>query len=425
MIIHTVTPGETVYTIASLYGVSASQIIEDNQIENPENLVQGQALLILRPTEFYTVKEGDTLSSIAAEKGISLRQLYRNNPSLINDPDLFPGKTLVLSYEGEQRGELVTVGYAYPFIPPQTASQSLPYLSDLSVFTYGFDTEGALVPPQADDRAFVTQITAAGTAPILVLSTLGPDGTFDNRLSSSLFASPEAEERLTRELLAVMAEKGYEGLDIDFEYVDPTDKEAYAAFIRRITERMNAEGYEVIVALAPKTSATQQGLLYEAHDYRALGAAANAVLLMTYEWGYSLGPPMAVAPIDKVRQVVDYALTEIPSEKIFLGIPNYGYDWTLPYTPGTPATSLSPQRAVELAGQYRAEILFDQQSASPYFYYTDETGQEHVVWFEDARSFLSKLDLISEKQLTGLSVWTVMTPAKTLFLEANNLFEIL
>ena len=93
---------------------------------------------------------------------------------------------------------------------------------------------------------------------------------------------------------------------------------------------------DLIAALAPKTSAGQKGTLYEGHDYTAIGAACDAALLMTYEWGYTYGPPMAVAPIRNVRQVVEYALTEIPPEKIWLGVPTYGYDWTLPYEKGQP-----------------------------------------------------------------------------------------
>lgn len=89
------------------------------------------------------------------------------------------------------------------------------------------------------------------------------------------------------------------------------------------------------MALAPKTSSEQKGLLYEGKDYSGLGQAANGVLLMTYEWGYTYGPPMAVAPINKVKEVLDYAITQIDTNKISLGIPNYGYDWPLPYERGT------------------------------------------------------------------------------------------
>ena len=114
------------------------------------------------------------------------------------------------------------------------------------------------------------------------------------------------------------------------------------------------------MALAPKSSGDQPGLLYEGHDYPALGQAADAVLLMTYEWGYTYGPPLAVAPLPQVQRVLDYALSVIPREKILLGVPTYGYDWPLPYERGvTRATSLSPQAALALARQYGAEIQFD------------------------------------------------------------------
>ena len=134
------------------------------------------------------------------------------------------------------------------------------------------------------------------------------------------------------------------------------------------------------MALAPKTSAQQRGLLYEGIDYRLLGEAANHVMLMTYEWGYSQGPPMAVAPINMVRKVVEYAVSEIPPEKIILGIPNYGYDWPLPFERGvTRARSLGTLEAVKLAVDFGVDIRFDETAMSPYFRYW-QYGIQHEVW---------------------------------------------
>ena len=108
---------------------------------------------------------------------------------------------------------------------------------------------------------------------------------------------------------------------------------------------------------------------------------------MTYEWGYTYGPPMAVAPIGAVRRVVEFALTQMDAAKILLGFPNYAYDWTLPFTAGaTRAQSIGNEAAPLLAAQYGAEIQFDTQSQTPYFTYLDEAGQPHEVWFEDVRS---------------------------------------
>jgi spore germination protein len=295
------------------------------------------------------------------------------------------------------------------------------------MFTYGCDESWTLLAPEIDDTPSVDAAIAAGSAPVLLLSTLGPDGSFDNRLSNALFTSPKATDRLISSLISTMKEKGYRGIDVDFEYVLPEDSKRYAAFIRLLRERMNAEGFAVMVALAPKTSDDQQGLLYEGHDYAALGEAADAVLLMTYEWGYAFGAPGPIAPIDKVEQVIDYALMRIPPEKIFLGIPNYGYDWPLPFTAGGTerAKTLTQKEALEIAERYGAEILFDERSASPYFYYTAEDSRRHVVHFEDVRSYNRKLSLLAEKGLAGASVWTVMNDNPSLLLLLNALFDIL
>ena len=92
-----------------------------------------------------------------------------------------------------------------------------------------------------------------------------------------------------------------------------------------------------------------------------------------------------------------------------MGIPNYGYDWPLPYERGvTVARSLGNLEAVRLAERVRANILFDEEAQSPYFYYRGPEGREHVVWFEDARSIQGKLRLAMGKGLRGVSYWNLM-----------------
>ena len=164
--------------------------------------------------------------------------------------------------------------------------------------------------------------------------------------------------------------------------------------------------------------------LYEGKDYRALGEAADHVLLMTYEWGYTYGPPMAVAPLPQVRDVVEYAVTEIPASKINLGIPNYGYDWPLPYERGvTRAQTLGNVQAVQLAIARGAAIEFDETAQSPYFNYVED-GTEHEVWFEDARSIAAKLSLIPEYGLSGAGYWNLMRPFAQNWLVLDSLFHI-
>lgn len=390
MQIYVVKQGDNVDDIAKRYGVPVERLVRDNQIAPPFRLAVGQSLLI-RDDADVTGEMGGTIGSIGT---------------------LGP------------RLPLETNGYAYPYIDKAVLAETLSYLTDLSVFSYGFTIEGELVPPKQDADWMVTEALARGTRPMLVLTPLGADGHFNNNLVSVLVRTMDIQQRLIRELWEEVQKKQYGGVDIDFEYVLPEDRVGFAAFVARVRKILNLYEYKVTVALAPKTTADQRGLLYEAMDYRLLGAAANQVMLMTYEWGYTYGPPMAVAPLNMVRRVVEYAITEIPREKISLGIPNYGYDWPLPYERGvTKARSLGNNEAVQIAVDYGVDIRFDETAQSPYFYYW-QYGIQHVVWFEDIRSISAKFELIKEFGLHGAGYWQIMTLFRANWLLANEEFLI-
>ncbi|MFQ6972265.1 MAG: glycosyl hydrolase family 18 protein [Enterocloster aldenensis] len=376
MDIYVVKQGDSVDSIAKSYNISSETILWDNQIEYPYRLAVGQALYI---------SDGNTV---------------------------------------EGRKLLYTSGYAYPFINEEVLEETLPYLDGLKVFSYGFTLEGELVPPMSDDAWMIERAQQWGTRPILTLTPLGEDGHFNNNLVSALVRSHELQQRIIWELGRTMQDKGFGGLDIDFEYVLADDREGFAAFVDLTTRVMNLFGYPVTVALAPKTSAEQRGLLYEGIDYALLGAAANRAMLMTYEWGYSQGPPMAVAPINMVRRVVDYAVTAIPREKLSLGIPNYGYDWALPYERGvTRAKTINNHQAVQLAIDFGVDIRFDETAMSPYFRYW-QYGVQHEVWFEDVRSMKAKFDLIKEYGLSGAGYWQLMSLFRANWLMLNEMFYI-
>jgi len=423
MIIHVVKNGETVNSIARSYGVPVSRIIRDNELGNPDALAVGQTLVILYHDRVYTVKEGDSLSSVAAMYGTTVDALLRNNPSLDGLGDIYPGQTLVISLTGEKlNGEYSVGGYAYPFIDADTYRRTLPFLTDAAVFSYGFTNEGELVVP--DDVGLVRLANAYGTTPMIVFTTLTPEGTFNSELTTLLFGNDELRSGIIDELRNTVNEKGYGGIDMDFEYIPAQNREGYVNFIRELADVMHADGKLVSVALPPKTSDDQAGLLYEGIDYAALGEAADYVLLMTYEYGYTYGPPMAVAPLPPVRRVLDYAVTRIPREKIRMGIPNYGYDWKLPYVRGeSKARSLGNTEAVQLAYDVGAEIMYDNDAQSPYFNYT-ANGSEHVVWFEDARSIDAKLRTAAEYRLGGVGYWNIMKYFPQNWLVLNSLYNI-
>ncbi len=373
----------------------------------------------------YIVNAGDTVNSIASAFGVTADSIIYNN-QLSSPYRLAVGQALLLS-TGENTGDkrfIYTNGYAYPFINSFNLTETLPYLTDLSVFSYGFTTTGELVPPPIDDTWMIALAKEENTAPILTLTPFGPDGLFNNHLITVVVSDAAVQQNLINQLLAMISQKGFEGVDIDFEYILAEDRVPFAEFVANVRAAVNAVGYPVSVALAPKTSDNQPGLLYGGKDYGLLGAAADNVLLMTYEWGYTYGPPMAVAPINKVREVVDYAITRIPIEKINLGIPNYGYDWTLPYERGvTKARTISNTEAVQIAIDNNVPIQFDQVAMSPFFTYESE-GLAHEVWFEDVRSMREKFSLVQEYGLRGVGYWTIMNLFRANWLLLADTFNI-
>ena len=423
MVIHVVRSGDTIYSIARDYGVNPARLAAENGLSAQAALVVGQTVTVQFPDTVHIVRAGETLSSIARRYGVTVRALQRNNRYLLGRGDLRVGDVLVIAYFRAPLGRFFTGGYAYPAIDRTLLQSVLPYLSALTPFTYGIGREGALLPPGEDLTALAA---AAGTKTLLHLSTVTEEGTFSNGRAGMVLRSGDIRAFLTEALLAEAERLGYAGADVDFEFLGAEESAAYADFVAQLRRRFNETGRTVTAALAPKTSADQPGQLYEGHDYALLGAAADHVFLMTYEWGYLYGPPMAVAPLPNVEQVVDYALTEIPAGKLILGVPLYGYDWTLPFVQGeSRAQSLSNEEAVALARRYGAEIAYDETARAPWFRYRDEAGNTHEVWFEDARSIEEKLRLAARKGMYGVGFWNLDRPFPQNWLVVNGLYDIL
>lgn len=424
MTIHVVKAGDTITSIAAQYNVTPERIIQENELPNPENLLIGQSIGIRVPDQTHTVVAGDTLTSIAQNYGVTITQIFQNNPQVAADPTLTPGDILVITYADDETLDTVLVnGYAYPFIDKMVLRKTLPFLTYLSIFTYGFTPQGELVP--LDDEELIALAKEFGVGPVMMLAPMTAEGAFSSEVASNMFANPAGQTALINNIVETMQAKGYVGLDIDFEFILPSDKQAFLDFITAVNNALDPLGLLTFVALAPKTSGEQKGLLYEAHDYPTIGAVADYVLLMTYEWGYTFGPPMATAPLNNMRRVLQYGVSVIDPNKILMGVPNYAYDWPLPFVKGTTqAESLGNQQAIERAVQYKVEIQFDEDAQSPFYTYTNAEGIDHIVWFDDVRSMNAKLRLIPELNLRGAGVWQIMRFFPGLWMVMDSIFTI-
>lgn len=404
MVIYTVRPGDTVYSIAKKFGVSPQKVLTDNAIKNLEQLVIGQALVIIPNDVRHTVTYGQSLYAIARSYGTTVANLLAANPDIEDSSRLRTGQVIVIPGNAAKLGTMEVNGYAFADMDKADLEGALPYLTYTSLFSYQVKADGSLIP--IPDDSVIQASRQAGVAPLMVITNIKEGGSFDSNLAHTILTTEQVQNTLLDNVIKTLKDKNFYGLDIDFEYILPQDKQNYNKFLKKVVDRLHPLGYIVSTALAPKASADQPGLLYQAHDYPVHGSLVDHVILMTYEWGYLRGPARAVAPLNLVEKVIQYAVSVMPSQKILMGIPNYGYDWTLPFVKGSTARPITNLEAVDLAAQVGAQIQFDEAAQSPYFTYFKE-GRNHEVWFEDARSIEAKLKLVKKYNLGGVSYWNL------------------
>ena len=401
MIIHVVKRGEALWQIADRYNVTIEDIVNLNKLNNPDILLPGHALLIPTGRQTYTVQKGDTIWQIAQKYGVSPQNLLWENRIL--NPDLiYPGYVLTIPQKPKPEIDVNAFTYFLGSEAVPIVRDAGPYLTYLSPFAYLINEDGSLV--SIADEAAIAEAYSQGVVPMMSLVNFTVNVAGEN-LAHLVLNNPDTIDTLQENIINTMREEGYQGLNIDFEYVLPEDREAYNNFLESTVNRLHEEGFFVSTSLAPKLSGEQVGLLYEAHDYPAHGRLADFVVLMTYEWGWRGGMPRAISPLNEIRRVLDYAVTVIPRDKILMGFQIYARDWKIPFQEGDEAATISVQDAINLAYEHMAEIYYDYVSQSPYFHYRDAEGNAHEVWFEDARSAQAKFDTVKEYGLRGISYW--------------------
>jgi spore germination protein len=407
---HVVRQGQTLTGIAQAYATTPSDIIQANDLPNPDRLVVGQALVIPIVGRFYFVQPGDSIFSIARRFNTTPEVLIEVNQLNPATP-LRVGLRLYIPPQPKREAEIIAYveprGDTVSEELQQSSRNAAPYLTYLAPFSFQVLRDGSLKEPPLNN---LPQIAAQDNVILMMVLTNLEDDAFSDELGRIILTDMNVQNKFLDNIVATAKKYNFKDIHFDFEFLRPADREAYNTFLRKARDRFKQEGWLISTALAPKTRADQPGKWYEAHDYKAHGEIVDFVVIMTYEWGYSGGPPMAVSPIGPVREVLEYAITEMPSEKIMMGQNLYGYDWTLPFTPGGEfAKAISPQAAIELAAENNVAIEYDEEAQAPHFNYFKD-GKEHEVWFEDARSIQAKFDLIKELNLRGISYWKLGLP---------------
>ena len=280
------------------------------------------------------------------------------------------------------------------FLEQQTLKQNADVLDEVNFFWYTLARDGSIDGGiQATEAVRVAREAGLRIVPSIL------NGGFDRQRVADIIHDPARRAQHIEDILALIRDNDFDGIDIDYESLYPEDRDDFSLFIEELSEALHAEGKLLSIAVHAKTDDAGAWSGPAAQDWARLGAAVDAFKIMTYDYhsgGSEAGP---IAPLDWVDDVLIYAATVVPPEKTFMGVPFYGYDWS-----GSIGKSLNWRQAVKLAEQNEAEIARDPSSAEAWFTYSD--GKQ-AVYFNDAATMAARLDIIRSNHpgIAGIAIW--------------------
>lgn len=224
----------------------------------------------------------------------------------------------------------------------------------------------------------------------------------------AILLNPAYEDRAIASLVQEVKVHNYDGIDIDFEFLPVSghkdfsvDRDQLTIFMKKLHEQLSRMGKETHMAILPHIGQAQG--LAAIYNYAGLAPYVTRVGLMCYDYKESHSPPGPVAPFSWVERNITTALQQgFKPNQISLGVATYGYDWPANKAGGfaKPTTQIIKQ-----ASQRGYSVKWSSQAQEPYYMYTDSNGVKRVVWFENAATLQTKINLVNKYKISGISIW--------------------
>jgi len=292
---------------------------------------------------------------------------------------------------GSPRQAMMVTGYYFDANSLTSLSENLDLIDDTIHFSYRLGMTGRIEEKPFFNQGFELAKANGQKVEMLVFAS-------DRTQLKAFLNDSAAQAVVITDIVNHLRNRGFDGVNLDFELIDPGQGSQYLAFVEALKSNLGG-GYTLSLSIPARTS--DRETWYDGYDYAGLARVADRVMVMAYDQHYKGGEPGPVAGNDWVERVITYLLPKIPADKFQLGMGIYGYDWP---EEAKGKTILLPA-ARDLAAAKGIEILQDSDSGVSHFEYLDDSGIPHQVWFEDAPSVRAKMELVNKYQLRGIALW--------------------
>ncbi|MED4228249.1 glycosyl hydrolase family 18 protein [Neobacillus cucumis] len=406
MTVHVVRTGEDLWSISKQYNVSLSSIVHANGLSSTTSIIPDLALYIpdnTLPVRAYRIKAGDYPWILAQQFNSSLSLINTANPD-IDLNHLQIGQ--VINIPSSIKLDMRTLGFLVPSAEATTLSiiESIAsQLSYLAIVNYSFTNEG-FAYMVTDDATLIAKCNQENITPLLMIRNFTNQG-FSAELAGGVLGNSTYRGNLIASIVNLTTQRGYRGVSLDFEFIPPGNRQDFNVFLRELKDQLGELLLHVNVHA--KTADLPTNRIVGAYDYAAIGSTADLVAVMTIDYGYPGGPPAPISPIEWVEKVIVYALSKLNPEKLLIAMALYGYDKVVNTNETQGLSVLAAQNQAILN---RVSIQYDDSAKSPWYRYMSGIT-EHVVWFEDIRSYIEKYKLIDIYHLVGTTFWQISLPA--------------
>lgn len=287
------------------------------------------------------------------------------------------------------------------WVPPWNANALTSMQSNIGALTeanpvwYSWNADGTpLKNWNAENATWRASMTGARFVPTIQNLV---NGSFDGNAAATVFASPALREASASAIAQLVINQAFDGIDIDYERIPIAARDNFTAYLTTLGQKLHGANKKLSVTVYAKSSANDSWNGPGGEDWPSIGAIADSVKIMAYDYSYSSSAPGPIAPLNWIDSVATYAQNTIPNSKIMFGLPWYGYDWSA--GPTQPVTYAS---AMQLAQNTGATILHDANGEAMFTY------AGHTVYFQDASSYAKKVQLLKDRHASigGFAAWS-------------------